>query len=67
MHNGYVTIPAVHSHTPGEVVRIKDGPLGGIEAVLEGELPGHERTILVLKALSYQAKIVADLGTIVNM
>jgi transcriptional antiterminator RfaH len=67
MHNGYVTIPAVHSHTPGEVVRITDGPLGGIEAIFERELSGYERAILLLNALSCQAKIVVDSGNIVNM
>ena len=51
----------------GEVVPIKDGPLGGSEAVVERELPGYKRAILLLKTLSYQAKIVVDLGNIVNM
>ncbi|MDE3050404.1 MAG: hypothetical protein KGJ48_10955, partial [Nitrospirota bacterium] len=46
----------------GEVAPIKDGPLGGIEAVFERELPGYKRAILLLKALSCQAKIVVDLG-----
>ena len=50
-----------------QVFDLKDVPHGGIEAVFERELPGYERTILLLKALSYQAKIVVDLGNIVNI
>jgi transcriptional antiterminator RfaH len=63
--NGYVTIRDA-AFTPGQVVRIQEGPLRGIEAVFEMQLPGYQRAVLLLRAISYQAKVVVDLKDIVN-
>lgn len=63
--NGYVTIRET-AFTPGQVVRIQEGPLRGIEAVFEMQLPGYQRAVLLLRAISYQAKVVVDLKDIVN-
>ena len=64
--NGYLTIrePAFR---PGQVVRIQEGPLRGLEAVFEMQIPGYQRAVLLLRAISYQAKVVVDLEDIVNL
>jgi transcriptional antiterminator RfaH len=51
----------------GQVVRIQDGPLRGLEAMFEKEMTGSQRAILLLKALSYQARVEVNLGHIVNL
>jgi transcriptional antiterminator RfaH len=51
----------------GQVVRIEDGPLHGLEAIFEREMTGAQRAVLLLKALSYQARVVVDLKAIVNL
>jgi transcriptional antiterminator RfaH len=43
---------------PGEVVRIIRGPLQGIEAVFQGHLSGTQRVVLLLKAITYQSRLV---------
>ena len=63
--NGYVTIPEA-AFRPGQVVRIQEGPLRGMEAVFERQIPGYQRAVLLLRAISYQAKVVVDLENIVN-
>ena len=50
---------------PGQVVRLQDGPLFGLEAVFEKKLSGSQRAVLLLRALSYQARVVTDLKDIV--
>lgn len=50
----------------GQVVRIKHGPLHGLEAIFENEMTGAQRAMLLLKTLSYQARVVVDLKDIVN-
>jgi len=64
--NGYVTFPEA-AFTPGQVVRIQEGPLRGMEAVFERQIPGYQRAVLLLRAISYQAKVVVDLEDIVNL
>jgi transcriptional antiterminator RfaH len=63
--SGYVTIPEA-AFRPGQVVRIQEGPLRGMEAVFERQMPGDQRAVLLLRAISYQAKVVVDLEDIVN-
>jgi len=65
MCNGYVTIPEA-AFMPGQVVRIQEGPLRGVEAVFERHIPEYQRAVLLLRAISYQAKVVVDLEDIVN-
>ena len=59
MQNGYVTIPPA-TFTPGQVVRILEGPLRGLDAVFDRELSGEQRVVLLLQALSYKARVVID-------
>lgn len=51
---------------PGQRVRIEEGPLRGLEAVFEQELPNHQRVALLLQAVSYQARVVVDLESVVS-
>jgi transcriptional antiterminator RfaH len=54
------------SFTPGETVRVQEGPFEGLEAVFEREMPVQQRVVLLLNALSYQARVVVDLENVVK-
>lgn len=64
MSGGYVSLSPI-VFTRGEVVSVQEGPLRGIEAVFQRAMPGRQRAVLLLKALSYQASLVVDLRDIV--
>lgn len=53
--------------SPGQVVRILDGPLCGLEAVFEKKLDGTSRAVLLLKAISFQARVILESQHVVNM
>ena len=53
--------------SPGQPVRIQDGPLFGLEAVFEREMSDHHRAVLLLKALAYQARVIVPLEYVVNL
>lgn len=63
--NGYVQI---HSPVfkPGQIVRIHAGPLQGLEAIFEREMNDHQRSLLLLQALSYEARVVVSLKQVVG-
>ena len=65
LEDGCVTLPTP-SFTPGQTVRIQNGPLQGLEAVFEREMSDHQRAVLLLRALSYQPRVVIDLEHVVN-
>jgi transcriptional antiterminator RfaH len=44
----------------GDVVRIRHGALSGIEGMLESFLSGRERVVVLLRALSYQGRVVVN-------
>ena len=46
--------------THGEVVRISHGPLAGVEGVFDSCLSGKERVVVLLRALSYQSRVVLE-------
>jgi transcriptional antiterminator RfaH len=50
----------------GQVVRIQDGPLCGLEAVFEKKLDGVSRVVLLLKAISFQARVILDSQLVAN-
>lgn len=66
LEGGYVTIQE-SIFRPGQIVRIEHGPLRGIEAIFQRQIPGYQRAVLLLRAISYQAKLVVDLEQIVNL
>jgi len=51
----------------GQIVRIQDGPLSGLEAVFEKKLDGTSRAVLLLKAISFQARVILESQQVANM
>jgi transcriptional antiterminator RfaH len=52
----YLTIPSL-AMAKGQIVKIQEGPLRGLEAIFEREMPGQQRALLLLKTLAYQARV----------
>lgn len=61
-----IVVPNTPNFAPGDVVRIQDGPLSGLEAVFEREMIGQQRGMLLMKLLACQVRVVLDLKSIVN-
>lgn len=57
MTEGYVSIEP-ERFRQGQLVRVDDGPLAGLEAVFVRALPDKERAVLLLRALAYSARVV---------
>lgn len=53
--------------SPGQIVRIQDGPLCGLEAVFEKKLDGTSRAVLLLKAIAFQARVILESRCVANM
>jgi len=64
--NGFIELPEVR-FSPGQIVRIKDGPLCGLEAVFEKKLDGTSRAVLLLKAISFQARVTLEFQHVANL
>lgn len=50
----------------GQVVRIKSGPLYGLEAVFERKMSGEHRAVLLVQAMSYQARVILEAQHVSN-
>ncbi|CUQ67365.1 transcription termination/antitermination protein NusG [Candidatus Nitrospira inopinata] len=61
-----IVVPQPRTFAHGDVVRITEGPLQGLEAVFERELAGQQRAMLLMKMLAGQVRVVLDLSSIVN-
>jgi transcriptional antiterminator RfaH len=66
VEDGYVTIPA-HTFKRGEPVRITEGHLQGLQAVFERNMSDQERVVLLVQALSYQARVIVNSQHVVNL
>ena len=64
--NGVIEI-ADDTLVPGKAVRIHEGPLCGLDAVFEKKLSGSNRVVLLLKAISYQARLILEPWHVSNM
>ena len=64
--NGYLSLTP-RLLAPGQVVKIQDGPLSGLEAVFEREMPDHQRVVLLLRTLAYQARVVVPFEQVANL
>lgn len=53
-----VRLPQRQHLAHGQLVKIHEGPMRGLEAVFDRETCGHQRAVLLLKALAYQARVV---------
>jgi len=58
-HEGFVQL-SPPSFISGQTVQIQEGPLKGLLAVFERELTGTQRVALLLKNVSYNARVVID-------
>ena len=48
----------------GQLVRIKEGPLAGLEAIFMQEMSGQQRAMVLLHALTLQARVVIGMSQI---
>ena len=60
VHKGFVVLPPPSSLKSGQVVRIKEGPFCGLEAIFEQELNGSQRVALLMKTVAFQGRMVID-------
>ena len=64
--DGVIELPE-NRFSPGQVVRIQEGPLCGLEAVFEKTLDGTSRAVLLLKAVSFQARVILESQQVANL
>lgn len=65
--DGYLRLAPRPQFARGQLVKVLDGPLQGLEAIFEEELNNHQRAILLLRHIAYQARVVVDLDQVVNL
>ena len=58
---------SIKPFSAGQVVKILNGPLHGMEAIFERPTPPYQRAVLLLRTISFRAKLVVDLENIVNL
>jgi transcriptional antiterminator RfaH len=58
---------SIKPFSTGQVVRIQSGPLHGMEAIFERPIPPYQRAVLLLRTISFRAKLIVDLENIVNL
>lgn len=63
--NGVIKI-ADDMLVPGKAVQIHEGPLRGLDTVFEKKLSGTHRVVLLLKAISFHARVLVDLREVAN-
>lgn len=66
LENGHLTVKAP-AFTSGQPVKILEGAFQGVQAVFEKEMDDHQRVILLLKTLSFQAHVVVNMGAVANL
>jgi transcriptional antiterminator RfaH len=66
IQGGYVTVPT-QSFTRGQAVRITEGYLQGLHAIFERDMSDQERVVLLVQALSYQARVIVSSQHVVNL
>jgi len=64
--NGYIEL-RTSSFVPGQVVRIQKEPFHDLEAVFQKEMGDHQRAVLLLRTLSYQAHVIVNLRDVANL
>jgi transcription antitermination factor NusG len=64
--NGVIEI-ADDTLVPGKAVRIHEGSLCGLDAVFEKKLSGSNRVVLLLKAISYHARVIVDVRRVASL
>lgn len=59
--DGYIRIEPPE-FTPGEMVKVMEGPLKGFTGMFYKDLKASERVLILLNTLSYQARVEIDRG-----
>lgn len=57
-NNGFLNVR--EALTPGDKVRIKDGPWKAFAGVIERDIPASARVQILLTAINYQARLVTE-------
>jgi len=57
--DGFITIRGGEV-SPGDRVRIIEGPFAGFTGIFERQMKGSERVLLLLNVIGYQARMVVD-------
>ena len=63
LNDGYVTLMPVRP-MHGQVVRIKGGPLGGLEAVFIRQMTDRNRALLLLNTLGFHARLTLSIDQV---
>mgnify|MGYP001290723188 CR=1 FL=1 len=63
LNDGYVTLMSVRP-MQGQVVRIKGGPLAGLEAVFVRQMTHRNRAFLLLNTLGFHARLTLSLDQV---
>ena len=63
---GVIELSEDPDFSPGQIVRIQDGPLCSLDAVFEKKLDGASRARLLLKAFSFQAREILESQLVAN-
>ncbi|MBS0183799.1 MAG: hypothetical protein JSS39_15520 [Nitrospira sp.] len=50
----------------GRLVQIKDGPFVGVEAMFMREMSGHQRAVVLLRTLAFQAWVVLEINQLIS-
>lgn len=58
--------PQGHCLIPGQTVRIRSGPMSGLEAVFQYQLTGQQRALLLLRYLAFPSRLVVPMEQLVN-
>ncbi len=66
LEHGYLTVTP-DRFNPGDTVRIRGGPLCGLEAVFEKHMTGDRRVALLLRTLAFQARVVVPVEQVANL
>ena len=67
LFEGCVKVSKCSSFTPGQKVRIQDGPLQGLEAIFEREMSDRQRVALLLQSVSYHARVVVRVDQVAHL
>jgi transcriptional antiterminator RfaH len=63
---GVITVPR-DEFREGDVVEVVHGPLAGLSGIFERPLKGNERVLLLLDAMTYQARAVVERASLTKV
>jgi transcriptional antiterminator RfaH len=63
--NGIITLK-YDAYRIGDAVKVANGPFAGLTGIFERPMKGNERVMLLLNAVSYQARVVVDRASLMK-